>query len=373
MKKFKTIYILATAIILASCSSSAIDEISPVVEADSVPVLFGSQPQLEPLTRASDKFIDGSKVVNIPEGDNVGVFGFYQGTQDWDAWSEKTANFFYNQSMTVGPNVAITDSKGVVTGNRAPLDYSPKRYWPNTDGAMCSFFGYYPFVASGTDASTGVSSTNENGLQFTNKAGSGMGTFTYTVKPDEKDQADFLVSDMEANITKQKIDERVVLKFHHMLSQVVVNVRIGKDVTSYTINQLGFANLKSTGTLTPTCNKHEDNTYTTSFGWSGQSGSQDYKCPIGTKTENQKTTFILMPQKFDESSPATFSYNISYTSTQGTQDPKVETIQLKDSRFKEWLPGVVYTYTITLGADHIDLELSIDTWYQTGLGWEVTI
>lgn len=147
-----------------------------------------------------------------------------------------TANLFYNQRMDIK------------AGNR--LEYAPLKFWPNniiTEGAntgkheFCTFWGYYPYNATGTHGSYGIAITPDSlGV------GMGIGRVKFTMNPDASQQNDFLISDpvvdcnrdnypLQATATEGKYEPKpVALRFHHMLAQIRIYAYIiGTDKMVY--------------------------------------------------------------------------------------------------------------------------------------------
>lgn len=182
---------------------------------------------------------------------SVGIYGVYTGNKTWhETWNSTTgkytgtANFMYNQPMTVAPPDAaginalnyysdktMKDSK---TGTYLPTD-SLIRFWPNSEtegGAhdMISFWAYYPYnpTTAGGPGEHGIHiSTGENGVD----TGNGMGKVQFTMNSDASEHSDFMISELVADCSRDThplvSDNKggyqpkpVRFRFHHMLAQV---------------------------------------------------------------------------------------------------------------------------------------------------------
>lgn len=162
----------------------------------------------------------------------VGVFGYYTGQYTWSG--SQTANLMYNQRMTIS---AASSGLNALTYAGDTL----KRFWPNnmletptTDNShkYASFWGYYPYTAT----SSGNGSTLNYGINiFTNAKGvttnGGMGTISFRMHHDAREQEDFMLSELVADCSKDthplvsdgaggQKPKPVQLRFHHMLAQV---------------------------------------------------------------------------------------------------------------------------------------------------------
>ena len=202
-------------------------QVTPVQEEANDPILFGYK-QADADTRATN-LIDGTTVTTIPNGEKVGVFGYFQDVEAWNYGMP--ADFFFNDPMT---------SDGVAPATTANLTYSPLRFWPNGTGQMLAFYGYYPY--------------NGAGIVIDNTGG--MGTFQFTAQGKSSEQIDFMVSDLEKDLTKPSAAAmptyRVNLKFRHALARILVNVDISKpDGEWESVKSIKITKVKTVGTLDP--------------------------------------------------------------------------------------------------------------------------
>ena len=203
-----------------------------------------------------------NRLVEKTEKYMVGVFGAYTGNQTYHEATQgntATANFMYNQPLTIGPAgnngvnpldyysfKTIKDSEGTAY---TPTD-SLIRFWPNTqDGSghyeKVSFWAYYPYnptVTSGGPGEFGIHiNTGATGVG----KGAGMGKVLFTMNPDASEQSDFMISELVADCSKDTYPlvsdneggyapRPVQFKFHHMLAQVRIYGYVrGKDRMSY--------------------------------------------------------------------------------------------------------------------------------------------
>ena len=176
----------------------------------------------------------------------VGIFGGHTGSQTWKAATDAgkaTANFMYNQPMTIGPvasNVnplnyysskTMTDSKNA--GTYTPTD-SLVRFWPNKTGAgygKVTFWAYYPYNPTVTTGAPGEYGIHINTSATGVSSGGGMGKVQFTMTPDASEHSDFMISELVADCDREGYPivsdgaggfrpTPVQFRFHHMLAQV---------------------------------------------------------------------------------------------------------------------------------------------------------
>ena len=150
------------ALLFTACSQDTVSD-GTTSQPEHLPVTFGYYAARTAATRATDgqqggvatraqkeTVVDGSTNRTIPEGQRVGIFGFYQGQ---DKWTPKkfTADFMYNQPLVAGEATDVkekgADGKTDTTVVRCALNYksdAEKKYWPNTSGDKLAFIAYYP-------------------------------------------------------------------------------------------------------------------------------------------------------------------------------------------------------------------------------------
>ena len=164
----------------------------------------------ESSTRFNDSYYIDSTI--IPQGQQIGVFAFDQGTTLWDDLATKTANFMYNQPMTSAKTSADEDT----------LTYSPVRYW--TPDHMYAFYAYYPFSATVNSVENGIYGYGVTITPSNIGVGDGAGSIHFKMQPEAKNQTDFLVSDLTVNHIMPgmagNLDKRVSFSMHHALSSL---------------------------------------------------------------------------------------------------------------------------------------------------------
>ena len=251
--------------------------VTPVVDNndEQTPIVFGNDGVSATTTRAEGSLVNvGSKVLDATTNEHdyyVGLFGYYTGTDTWatldahETGSKATADFFYNQKMTI----AAAD------GGKNQLTYSPLRFWPNETNAKLSFWAYYPWNATlettGAAADYGISIHPDH-----IGTGMGMGSIPFKMASEAKDHVDFLISDLVADCTKSTYNlasegtpKRVPLNFHHALAQVRLYIKVvpqdiaadpEKGIAAQTWDReklnvkVSFDNIKTQGILTPGAN-----------------------------------------------------------------------------------------------------------------------
>ena len=188
----------------------------------------------------------GGEVKQMKLDYRIGLFAAYTGTAGWTPAS--TANFMYNQPMTIAPPSGTPQTNllnyyshqtgqdtQAAGGTYTPTD-SLVRFWPGkVDGTgsygRLSFWAYYPYnptVSTGAPGQYGIHiNTSATGVA----AGSGMGQVQFTMSPDASEQSDFMLSELMPDCDKTLYPltgtdlegyspSPVPLRFHHMLAQV---------------------------------------------------------------------------------------------------------------------------------------------------------
>ena len=352
---------LLVALLISCAKESSVADSPEVKQAEPVPIgLKGYVPKAQAAgTRSSSLY---STDQGIPDGRSIGVYAYYHQNSNWLADAAGIqSNFMFNQQAT---NDRIADA----------YIYSPLKYWPNTPGDKLSFIGYYPYTDG---AGSGETSTTSTGIvpQLT-ISGIGLPTFDFTVKDNEADQVDFLVSDLLANQTKPAIHESIRLLFKHATSKIsfriVIADDIKADVATFEVNSIGLTNLYAHGTLTPT---YEDSE--TQLTWSGQSTDKDYTC-------TPDKSYLLLPQTLRDAAQLTLDYSITfksggtvftyeggkpvesatYTYSYPTASVQLNTLKVtgSDAPLTKWLPNHHYIYTIRLTAKRIEFTGQVVEW-----------
>lgn len=187
MKKFILLSASALAL-LASCSSES-DSVSPVspdsqTSTNSAPIAFGTYLSKGTNTRAgATGSINTTDALKASAG--FGVFAYYTQDNDYDATTDQTPNWMYNQKVAWD-------------NTQSDWMYSPLKYWPNdnstaddkgatgTTTSKVSFFAYAPFTG---DETTGALPTGETSgiTAFSANTAAGHPTVTYKLSKDGKE------------------------------------------------------------------------------------------------------------------------------------------------------------------------------------------
>ena len=309
----------------------------------------------------------------IPQYTQVGVFGYYTGSSNYDN-ATATADFMYNQLMTVEENISGTSA----------LTYSPWRLWPN-DGGKLSFWAYYPYSAtihvanSAGDKGIGISTTAI-------KDGTGMGSIYFEVQPTAAEQVDLMVSELVANRTKPALTAGqpapVLFTFHHALAQVRLYIKLNftdaawtyvdknadstpdQDADGYNLlagatTTVSFENIYTEGTLTLSPSTGTTSTATWANAWTptagtlGQVSIENYdhtnihfnanrELSTTASTVAPADRLLMIPQSITNAQAA----RIVTTVTQGSKTARM-TINLQDMNIT-WRPGYIYSYAFTV-------------------------
>ena len=204
----------------------------------------------------------------------VGMYGFY-GQDSWDDVKNDeslTANFMTNQPL--------------LHTNSSVWEYSPVRYWPNTQDAKVTFVSYYPF--QDFEGKEYFLDGLNNCIVPPEKNAVGLSAykFTFTQKEELDKQVDFLLG-INTDVVKQGISSSVSLNLRHTLCAVAFDIRTEiikqmEDGTTfsgnvkYEINSISLEGLYGKGKVYPTYEddkvvinwdelENEDTTYTLSF------------------------------------------------------------------------------------------------------------
>ena len=236
---------------LASCSQNEDLSSTDVVQKaqDDNAIQFGTYMGRTGVTRAGYKGdITNTELQDGKDGSKTrgfGVYALYTGDTDFDAVTDRTPNFMWNQQVYY----------------EGGWKYNPIKYWPNgnatadntangatgTQGGKVSFFAYAPYVASGVDEPgiTAVSTNSDkknpsvsyrltSGSNFVDLLwGSTNGSSETTYDAAQNGAAVTTTTDgttitsgvtaagkTNINLTKQKIDGTVNFLFKHALSKV---------------------------------------------------------------------------------------------------------------------------------------------------------
>ena len=326
----------------------------------------------------------------IPNGKSFGVYAYYHQNSTWAAdAATATPNFMYNQKVT-----HVTSEE--------MYDYSPLKYWPNTENDKVSFIGYYPYTDP-EDPESPESPENTGLTPLLGSSEAGLPTFDFTVADAAENQVDLLVSDLITDLPQSRdtegdpgtpfndlsITDKVKFMFHHALAKVefriVADAEIVADIASFHLTSLNISNLYKDGRLTPTYNA---GTGVTTLTWGSQTTMKDAYAFTTYKPQ------LLMPQTLSNSTMLSLNYTITFKSdgttyhydgsTLVTDDTytytNAPTIQLNTMKLTSsgealtaWLPNHHYIYTIRLRANRIEYTGEVVDWGDTHETSGVTI
>ena len=228
----KTFYFAAmAAFFLASCSSE--NEVTPENNPSAASQeAVGFDTYASRTTRATDAqnvTLEYLKKENI----GFGVFAFDQGTQALTSYTttNATPTFFYNQQV-----------KWNTAGN--VWEYSPLKYWPNTEGNKVSFYAYAPYQK---DLSTNAT-PNKAGLRLILATNSYGPAIQYTVPSGLSAGVDLCwgadasltTGDITSPINRVKntttgenqtitTTDRIKFNFKHALTKIAFNIQAHYD------------------------------------------------------------------------------------------------------------------------------------------------
>ena len=371
------LFLVLAAMLLTACSQDTVtDGFTP--QPDNQTVAFGYYAARPASTRAQkETFVDGVTNLTIPQGQRVGVFGFYQGQTEW-APRTFTADFMYNQPLVAGDAVKVTEAAvGGTTGNtivRSALNYekeTDKKYWPNTPGDNLAFIAYYPWNETPADDKL---ATLDTYIQPQFKQGGGFGTFLFKMAASTKDQLDFMVSDSVVNQKKPGINDRIRLTFHHTLAAITASVTRSQDLIDAGAKianiRYELSGVRSTGTCHPVV---KDGRMT--FVWDGLTTPATFKADETSSDADSKDaerTLLIIPQPLTDAK-LTVIYDIEFHETVDGTDyvsysyrDNVASFNLdKDTGaagVAVWQPGLRYNYNVIVSLTGIQFLPSIRQW-----------
>ncbi|WP_081618595.1 fimbrillin family protein [Segatella paludivivens] len=175
----------ATVMALTGCSQSS--DLTETAETSQTAISFDTYLAK---TRAG---ASGSETTETLKTNGFGVLAYYTAQENYVS-NKFIPDFMYNTK---------------VTGTTTSWEYSPVRYWPNTNGDKISFFAYAPYVDvtsnSGTakdQSTTGITAISSNNVNETPKV-------SYTLADTKTQSVDLLwgvkkgtVSDLNKDLTR---------------------------------------------------------------------------------------------------------------------------------------------------------------------------
>lgn len=244
----------AAALALAACAKvETINNNAP--EAVSFGVYTGKATSTKAVSATDYSTIDNDVLQASTYG--FGVFAYY--TDDDTYASSTTANFMYNQKVTYSG------------GN---WTYSPLKYWPNEHGTSAksdgvdrlTFLAYAPWVenfaingdteSTVKDGAATPAAATEGITAMTGNTTAGDAVLTFVVPASSEEQIDLLYGTLGAqsvnvdgvsegvvggpieNLTKEKTDGKVNIKFKHALAKVAINIKdvVDQEDPTSTVN-----------------------------------------------------------------------------------------------------------------------------------------
>ena len=372
-------------LLFTACSQDTVSD-GTTSQPERLPVTFGYYAARTATTRATEgqqggvatraqkeTVVDGSTHRTIPEGQRVGVFGFYQGQ---DKWAPKTftADFMYNQPLVAGTATEVTE-KGAdgttdTTVVRCALSYdndANQKYWPNTPGDKLAFIAYYPWMEAPADKEL---ATLDTYIQPVFTQGGGIGYFRFKVAANSKDQLDFMVSDAIVDQTKPKIGDRVRLTFHHALAAVTASVTRAQDLIDAG-GQIANVRYEMTGVRSQgTCHPTVDSKGRMTFVWDGLTTYATFIAD--NTTEAVERALVMIPQPLT-TAKITITYDIEFHEKVDGEDyvsysyrNNVATFDLGKtsgtSAVAAWRPGLRYNYNVIVNLTGINFTPSVRQW-----------
>jgi hypothetical protein len=362
-KMKKGIYILMGCLLLASCSKNSVE--TSGVE----PIGFGVYAG-RAVTKANAGYIDGSATNNnIPTNGKIGVFGYFH-AGDYTT-TPATAGTWSNTAVpNLMNNVPVTAS----AADGKTFTYSPDRYWPITAEDRISFIGYYPYAD--------LSGSNTNTTGITPNVTAGFGSYNFSVNPDKTKQVDFMLSDLamdqsqKAGVCTGNVTTGTVqLVFHHMLSNVTINVlATPPDNGTITVTSVKVEHVKNEGVCTPsfTGTPASNGATTTTFTWSSLVWNADIDLGTANTAENSDV-LLMIPQSFEfnDAAVVTVFYDYSVPNNLGTSvnyPGNKKSMQLNKCTtsggeiINKWEMNKKYVYTINLTPDKILFTGAVSAW-----------
>jgi hypothetical protein len=284
----------------------------------------------------------------------------------------------YGFKWNAGPANQTTVFDGVdVKFDGTKWSYSPLRFW-DSNFDNYTFFAAYPKdqLADGEYAQNGY-------FVSQNLAYDG--------------QKEVLLVAQKKDVEKTNYNKTVELKFKHVGSLVDIKVKKHSDIESakVEVTSIAVSGIKTTGAFTVSSYDASNNPVGS---WAATSAVNDAtvapyhsnstvtlakNAGVGTaNASNLLTDLVLMPQELakDGGPKITISYKIT-TGEDATADEitfsdksfyfgqfdkseegESEKANKENDRISAWMPGVHYTYYITINANAITFTASIDDW-----------
>lgn len=318
--------------VMAACTRLETDEDTVFTE---MPISFSTAAD----TRAGRTYVQG---ITFAASSRIGVFCYYTGQTAFGDGTACQPNFMYHQLLT-------KQSSGAWV-------YEPVKYWPNGQGDKLTFCAYYPYRG------TGITLATDN-------ATAGLPQFTFTVQEHSVDEVDFMLSDVvadEMHVTAERtttVGYRVLLRFHHALSRIVLRVVDDDD------NPLDFEGTVSgwydSGTCQPSTSEP--------VSWSSCVKGGTVFTTRGATTDNERLLLLIPGNLQAAGMDALLHFSYVYRgiplesedfhlNATGASTPEDTTDDLT-----QWEPGKTYIYTYTVSHSGNHLSVTVNPWYQAGM------
>lgn len=354
-------------------------------------------------TKAGDSYIggNGNNTTNIPVNSQFGVFAyFHPGDADAEPpvtgkWNNANVNSNFSNMLLNEPVKRVED------GNTYDYTYSNSRYWPKNNLDRISFFAYYPYAKNAFVVDENAESDG-TGITLLNPADNfqayranpvGFPLFKFVVNTDASKQVDFMMSDMCLNQSKNATPSPVLtgngdvqFTFHHMLSQIrikTVDFEVENDDVHVSDISFRFLGVPISGILTPSIKAADldanglpvnpNGLAHMNFSW-GSFNSSNSTFTAKTYDDNasdadKKAAILLMiPHEFSED-PDKDIAEVTFTIT---RDPNTAgehysytgslTASLASGGLTGWEPNKIYTYTIRVTLNAIEVNAVVEDW-----------
>lgn len=261
MRKDLLFTMAMAALLTAGCSQNEIMEVSP----DAAPAV-GFKVFTDAQTRG---LITNSStsVSNVSTGirtTGFGVLAYYTGQNAWStAGATATPNFMYNQKV---------EYKSVA------WEYTPMKYWPNTEGDKISFFAYAPYK------------TASNGIDLTAATATGAPTMRFTLQTKPEDMVDLVATNATQTAGDAKTIDltrstaKVPFKFKHVLTRASFKAKLDASLASTNQTHVFITGMRILGTVDNGANGNASGTNNASkfynaatYKWAD--GTWDYTAP----------------------------------------------------------------------------------------------
>lgn len=228
MKKILFLGLTAlTALSVTSCQNDEVVEAVPQKQAIEFSTYLGRDAQ------ARGTVMDDNALK--AEGAGFGVLAYYTSDDDWStAKTNATPNFMYNQQVTW------------TSGNPGSWGYTPKKYWPTTQGDKITFFAYAPIAGT-------------NGIAISANTATGTPQVTYTIDAANLENMGDFVADALIDQTRQtgketldNASEPVAFTLNHELTRVNIQANLSADAfgndAAANKTKVNITDIKFTGT-----------------------------------------------------------------------------------------------------------------------------